>query len=219
MALIVWVAVHGADDNRGAARTLAKLGLGGVVGLIPLVIYHWTTGSLGAWIDDAFLSAFALTELPFFSDARYSRLLLLAISVVLAPPNALAWASGLFWIAVLSLAPITAFLTVRALAAERQTGAARGHLLPFLTSFYALAAVHFQIPVYVMYTAASSLMGLLWFATPRSYSKPILLGLAGFLVTAGLYFQAGQPMTRGYAGIVSGTRVPVVAVPDVPTIG
>ena len=219
MALIIWVAVYGADDNRGAARTVGKLGLGAFVGLIPLVIYHWTTGSLGAWIDDAFLAAFALTELPFFSDARYARLLLIAIAVTSGSPEPWAWASSLFWIAVLLLAPITAFLTMRALASERQTGAARGHLLPFLTSFYALAAVHFQIPVYLMYTAASSLIGLLWFATPRSYSKPILLGLAAFLVAAGLYFQAGQPMTRGYSGTVSGTRVPAVAVPDAPAIG
>jgi hypothetical protein len=219
LALIVWVAVYGADDNRGTARTLVKVGLGAFLGLLPLVIYHWTAGSLGAWIDDTFLAAFALTEMSFFDSARYSNLLLIATAVMIASPEPLGWASGLFWIVALLLAPVTAFLTVRALAAARQPGAVRGHMIPFLTSFYALVAVHFQIPLYLMYAAATSLIGLLWFATPRSYAKPILFGLAAFLVAAGLYFQAGQPITRGYSGIVAGTRVPAVSVPDLPAIG
>jgi hypothetical protein len=77
--------------------------------------------------------------------------------------------------------------------------------------FYALVSVHYQIPNYLFYTAAVSLAGLLWMtAGGPSWRRHLPVGLACALSAIGLYYHAGQPVSRGIWGALAGRQTPLV---------
>jgi hypothetical protein len=68
-------------------------------------------------------------------------------------------------------------------------------------------SVHFQIPVYLYYTAGLSLASLLWLAprvSPLAARASIAVAL--LLSATGVYFHAGQPASRGIRGTMRGER-------------
>jgi hypothetical protein len=88
------------------------------------------------------------------------------------------------------------------------------HPLPFLAVFYGLVSVHYQIPIYLFYTVGIGLAGILWLA--GEFEPPMRRGTAAvvaLLACIGLTYHAGQPLSRGLAGTIAGTRI---AVPDAP---
>lgn len=209
LCLILWALAHGGRDNRAVAVGLVRLSAGGVLGALPLVFYHLAHGSLGSWFNDTFVAALALTDLPFFEHARYVNLLMLALAHVLSPPGAAAFANGLYWIALLLLAAMVAALTLRALVRYGRQSGMRPYAIPVIGAFYAIVSVHYQIPIYLMFSVAVSLAGLLWMTSAQAgFARHATVGLTGFLAAVGLYYQAGQPLTRGVGGIVAGQRAP-----------
>jgi hypothetical protein len=86
--------------------------------------------------------------------------------------------------------------------------------LPFLAVFYGLVSVHYEIPIYLFYTVGLGLAGILWLA--GEFTPPTRWGtaaVAAFLALIGLTYHAGQPLSRGIAGTVVGTRVAVLDAP------
>ncbi len=220
LGIIVWAAMHGRLGNREVAAMLLRMSAGGIVALAPLLTYHLVHGSVTNWLDDTVFSAFTLTGLPFFDHARFAGLLLLAVASVVAPTDMAAFVNGVFWLGLILLAPVLSYLTLRGLwRGGRETGA-RPYLVPVLALFYGLVAVHFQIPIYLMYPAAILLAGLLWIAPagPGRAGVPVA-GFAILLSAVGLYFHAGQPLDRGMSGIVTGVRTPVSAAPGLARAG
>jgi len=209
LSLILWALAHGGRANRDVAVGLMNFAAGGLLATVPLLLYHLAHGSVAAWFNDAFVAAIGLTDLPFFDRARYVNLLMRALATVLSPSGPAAFANGLYWIVLTLLAGVTGTLTLRALwLTGRRTGM-RPYALPVIGSFYALVAVHYQIPVYLLYTVAISLAGLLWLATEHDdFARYGAVSLAAILCVVGLYYQAGQPLSRGIAGIVAGQRAP-----------
>lgn len=207
LALIIWTWRNAAATNRDTLRMIGWLSAGGLAALIPLVAYHAVHGSLLDWIDDTILTAFRLTGLTFFEHARYGYLKQLALLApkILAPTDPAAALNGLFWITILLLAPANGFLIWRRMASAQLSGAL--HPVVFLAAFYGLVAVHYQIPIYLLYSASTSLIGLMWLTTSDGTRARIAVaGLTLFLCAVGLHYQAAQPLGRGLAGIFSGTR-------------
>ena len=209
VCLILWAIAHGGRDNRDVMVGLPRLAAGGVLATLPLLLYHLAHGSVGAWFNDTFVAAVALTDLPFFDRARYVNLLMLATARVLSPSDLAVFASGLYWITLLLLALATAALTLRALVRNGRHAGMRPYALPVIGSFYAIVSIHYQIPIYLMYSVAVSLAGLLWLAPAHAnFGRYAAVALASCLVVVGLRDQAGQPLNRGIAGIIAGQRAP-----------
>jgi hypothetical protein len=219
LALLVWVWFNGAAANRYVLGVVPGLALGGMIAWAPLLIYHLAHGSLGYWLDDTVLSAFRLTGLDFVRQMSFVLYMIQGARQIIAFESVAAVLNGLFWL-LLPLAPagLAGFLFLRL----RRPGA-RGdvlHPLPILALFYALVSVHFQITIYLFYSAGLTLAALLWLTGAGARHggtrqgsglkalAPALLTLA--VSAVGLYYQAGQPVTRGFAGIVAGERVDLV---------
>lgn len=207
LAIIVWATAHGGRDNRDTAILLMKVLAGGLVALVPLTMYHLVNGSIAAWLYDAFVAAVNLTDLSFFERARYTNILLIALPSIAVPQSVAGVLNGLFWIALLMLAIATAVLMLRMLRRDGLRDGARRYALPFMATFHALVAVHYQIPIYLLYTVGLSLAGLLWLGAAHSAAaRHGTVALAALVCGIGLCFQAGQPLDRGLVGIVTGQR-------------
>lgn len=220
LGIMVWAGLRGRCGNRQAATILLRLAAGGLVALAPLLLYHLAQGSLLSWIDDTVMVAFSLTELPFFELVRYYDFLFLAGLSMLAPSSLAVFVNSLFWVVLVLLTPVAGFVLLRRLWRQGAGADARPYLLPMLAVFHAVAAVHFQVPAYLTYTVALTLVGLLWLAAVETRSmRRGAIALTLFLSAVGLYYQAGQPMGRGWSGMVKGERVPLVAAPEIGRAG
>lgn len=220
LGIMVWTGLRGRCGNRLASTMLLRLAAGGLVALAPLLLYHLAHGSLLSWFDDTVVVAFSLTELPFFEYVRYYDFLFLAGLSMLAPSSLVTFANSLFWVVLVLLTPVAGFVLLRRLWRQGAGADTRPYLLPVLAVFHAVAAVHFQVPAYLTYTVALTLVGLLWLAAMDSGSmRRGAIALTLFLSAVGLYYQAGQPLGRGWSGMVKGEREPLVAAPEIERAG
>jgi hypothetical protein len=117
--------------------------------------------------------------------------------------------NGIFWLALVLSPAVLGILVLR----DRVRGGAVIGVdpLPLMAMFYVLVATHYQIPIYLLHAIAPVLLAFLCFggATRRTVMASALLLLSAIAI----WFQAGQPLSRGLAGIIAGTRVALDA-PD-----
>jgi hypothetical protein len=214
LLLIVWTIAHTRVGARDLLGMLGRLARGAAVASLPLVTYHAVHRSLHSWFDDVVLHAAALPDLALFDARHYLHALVVAFLAVgsRAPVPAL---NGLFWITVLCLAALNGVLTFRALRRG-----AHPHPVPFLAVFWAVVSVHYEIPIYLLYSLATSLTGVLWWTSEaRPHRRWWGAGLAAYLIAVGLVFQAAQPLTRLYGGVLTGVRDGNLTRGDLPRLG
>jgi hypothetical protein len=186
--------------DRVMVRQLLRLGCGGLVALLPLLTYHLTQGSLLSWWDDS-VTALARSDLRFLSAPSYAALSLQGLAQALSGGKT-ALFNGFFWFLLPLLPALLGLVTLRALL----RGAAAGRAaLPLVACFFALVSVQHQIPLYLFFSAALTLAGLLYFAAgaPRFYGVGFACAVV-WLSLVGLNYQAGQPLTRTWDEIVAG---------------
>ena len=209
LLILAWALTHLRPPDRVVARLIGWLLAGSVLAAVPLLIYLGAHGALADWLRDSFVTANRMTGLDFISTPGYLDLLALAAENVLRPAGLVAAVNGLFWVCLVAAPPVVGILTLRCLMRARRT-AAYGlvHPLVLTAPFFALVSVHFQIPIYLFFSAAPVLWALLWLAggwPPVARRAAAVLVLA--LSAVGLLWQAGQPLSRGWAGVVSGRSV------------
>lgn len=205
LAILVAIALRTQMDDASAAKSIVALAAGAAVAALPLLAYHLATGSLAGWWQDAAVSAVSLTGIDFFRAASDAKLIVLAMNgLVSLDPRSMA--NGLFWLIVL-FAPL-----VLGLAVTRTVWRRDGPInaLPFVAVFYGLVAVHFAIPIYALYPIGLVLAGLLVMA-PTVVARRGAMMATLFAIVIGLVYQAGEPLTRGLAGIIRGDRVALSA--------
>ena len=192
-------------SNRMVARMLVQLMFGAFVAISPLLLYHLYHGSLFTWFDDTILTAFRLVSLPFMDKASYAALPLVGM-LMSKGLDAGTVVNEIFWIALL-LAPVLlgAMTVARGLSAG---GSAP--LVAHMAVFFAVVSAHYEIAIYLFYSTAMTLCGLLALTDGRH--KRVQGGVAVcvlLLAGVGLWSHAGQPLTRGLAGIAAGERAPI----------
>jgi hypothetical protein len=133
--------------------------------------------------------------------------------MTLTEPSLLGFFSAFYWLTLLGL-PIA----VGVLFWKRASGALAPrdwHPATIVALFFAPVSAHYQIPIYLTYTSCLTLVGLMFLAgSERSIHKVAALA---FLVSAiGLTLHAGQPLTRGFDGIILGKRVSLDAPAGLP---
>ncbi len=205
LALLARLAFRPQAPNREVARIAGTIAAGICLAALPLAAYLLWHGSLRAWAQDVGPAAVALTRLDFFDRSNFAALVYHALRQMVTSPSVPSLLNGLFWATLPLLAAANGFIVLRLLGrgADNATAA-----LPVMSLFYAIVSVHFQIPVYLYYTAGLSLASLLWLAplvSPLAARASIAFALV--LAATGVYFHAGQPASRGIAGLLRGDRV------------
>ncbi|HUF26794.1 MAG TPA: hypothetical protein VMM18_07425 [Gemmatimonadaceae bacterium] len=194
---------------------LARLARGAAAAAVPLVGYHLIHGSIGAWYQDAIVTALAFPRLPFFETSSYAQLIAAGVRSV-ASGDPLAIINGAYW-ALLPLAGAAAGAVLLARLARARAGDAPSAppALAVIAVFYAVVSVHYQIPPYLAYTVGLSVAALIVLS---GGSRAVTGAAAAFAIVA-VVFHAGQPLSRGIEGATAGRRVAVVASESVPGVG
>ena len=207
LAMLAWAGWTVRVGDAQVLVLMGRLALGAALGTAPLVAYHLSNGSVGYWLYDVFVTALALTKLDFFAQPSYGYYLLLGLVNILRFDRFAAVLNGLFWVSAVLLSGVTGWLVLRSLLRDGRQG--RGFQpLPFLAMFCALVSVHFQTAIYLSFSLPLTLAALLWLtADTAEWRSWASIGLTVLLTVVGLFFHAGQPLSRGVAGIAVGQRV------------
>jgi hypothetical protein len=194
-------------------RIIGGLGAGAALAALPLLAYHVAHGSIASWLDDTLAAPAALARLGFLRASLYGWLAVAGLTRLVSwhPTSVL---NGFYW-AVLPLAGAAN----GALVAFRSDATEAGPL-PFLAVFYAVVSVHFQIPAYLHYTVGLSLASLLLLASRGPSARRRIAVCASLALSCiAVYFHAGQPHTGRLAGMLAGTRTPLVPADPLPHCG
>ena len=89
--------------------------------------------------------------------------------------------------------------------------------LPVIAVFYGVVSVHFQIPLYLYFSAGLTLTSILWMA-PAVSSRATRISLVGALGLASIavIFHAGQPTSRSIHAVLRGDRYPAAKASGLP---
>ncbi|MEO3430788.1 hypothetical protein AAFN88_18180 [Pelagibius sp. CAU 1746] len=200
-------------DDRCVLRILLRLTLGGLLAAAPLLAYHFAEGSLGNWWRDTLASIVSIAVSRPAGAPGFGALVLRSAEQVLGGGGA-ALLNGFFWLSLALLPAALGGLLLRALWRGEPAGQAA---LPIVACFFALVSVHSQEPLYLFFSAALTLLALLHLgarAGRRRSLVPAVFCLT--LAVIGLTYQAGQPLTRGWDGIIAGRTKTVVAPSGLP---
>ena len=215
LAILVWQALRVRVADAAAVGMALRLAAGAVVASLPLVLYHVSHGSLGGWYRDVVGSAIGLVGLDFVKTAAYPLYMAAGAAGVVRFESVATVANGLFWL-VLPLVPAI----LGGIVLARVVGGKPIHPLPYLAAFYAIVSLHFQIPIYLFYTAGLTAAGLLYVLSGPSPGRRLVpVGAAIALSAVALVYQAGQPASRGAAGIIAGERVALVPATGLDRVG
>ncbi|MFQ5938766.1 MAG: hypothetical protein ACE5KL_01670, partial [Alphaproteobacteria bacterium] len=148
LGVLAWAWFAAAVANRCVLRLIFRFGLGAAAAAAPLALYQVLYGSLAIWFDDTVMAAMALTELGFMERMSYGIFIDHGIRQIFALETVAGVINGLFWTALTLVAMAHGFLVLRTLSRAGGTGPVL-HPLPFLTVFYAVVSVQYQIPIYL----------------------------------------------------------------------
>ena len=210
VALLLWTLRTTRVTNPNAVRIIARIARGALVAALPLLAYHIAHGSLGAWYRDVVVTAVDFPRMPFFDRMNYGSHLATAFGSVLHGGAAGA-INGTLWVVLTLMGVIVGLVLLRSLARSKGKPAA----LPVLAVFYALVSVHYQIPIYLTYSAGLSLVALLWLARGTRVAAVLTIAIAAVAV----WFHAGQPLSRGVGGLTDGHRIALDEPKQLPRVG
>ncbi|NNE41488.1 MAG: hypothetical protein HKN14_11295 [Marinicaulis sp.] len=188
-------------EFREVVRVAGALTLGSLVPAAPLILFHFFNGSFEMWITDAFIAPLTLVSYDFFDTASYGILPILA-GMGVAEGSASAFFNLIYWI-LMMVAP----MALGAIAARRIWRDQNDELTPIiiLAVFVGLVSVHYEIPIYLYYSAGMIWVGLIA-STNTKFRTPVSIVTISVAFIAA-FFHAGQPSTRGLVSIAHGERV------------
>lgn len=205
LLVLVWLFAKTAAENRQVLRILVEISIGGIVAALPLLMYHLIHGSLQAWLNDTVVSAVGLTKLSFIDQRLYGKLVVAGLHQAFQMSTIGELLNGFYWTILPLLAFANGIVALRFLSSKSGPGQTLP-ALSMLALFYAIVSIHFQIAVYLYYTVALSLAGLMWMVSAKSRLQYAVLALALLLSGIGVYYHAGQPLSGRFADIFGGRR-------------
>lgn len=192
-------------SNHLALDICLKIGIGFLVGLMPIFAYHIWNHSLSSWLSDTVLVAIGFTTLEFFKSASYVELVIDAF-LNLGELNAYSAFNSLFWLGLL-LAPAIYGVT---LVTRLHKGVVNLSPVVYMPVFYMLVSVHYEIPVYLFYSISLVMIALLVLSQDKARDISVVSAGLLYLCGVGLTFQAGQPLARGLEGTLRGDTTQTV---------
>jgi hypothetical protein len=184
-----------------------QTGAGFILAGAPIALFMAINGAFSPWLYDILFSALIINNQDFIAGSSYFDVLVLAL-VNLSQSGVVGIASAIAWIALLLAFPAMGVIAV-AKALSRQP------LSPavILASVWACSALHYQIPVYLMFAVAPVMLALLTLV-----NRPIVLGGVAAVSVWAVLFQAAAPIDRGLASIVASAPYPAYVVSDLPRV-
>jgi len=213
LAALVVIWRHLRISDREVAVMFGTLGMGATLATLPLLIYLLYHGSFAAWLDDVVVVALRLNGLSFLSQPSFAALFVHTVGSVVANPTAGRLSSGMFWLALVAL-PIISGLVLWKRASEG-LDPHQWHPATVIAVFFAPASAHYQIPLYLTYTSCLTLVGLFFLLRSQTAVRAIA-AMSMVLSTVGLLQHAGQPLSRGFHGIIRGDTVTLDVLHGIP---
>lgn len=179
-----------------AVKTAGAVLVGFALAGLPLAILAFSHDALMFWVNDIFVTALLINAQDFIHEQSYLYVVFAAVRAVLAPSGGVALVSGLAW--------LTLILSVPLFGAYASFKYVRSKALPpsvILAVFWTVGGLHYQIPIYFYFVLPAALFGLLMLR-----STPAILGGLMALSCWALVFQAAQPLSRSYQGVIEGER-------------
>lgn len=202
--------------NRLLAQQLLRLGLGGLLALLPLLAYHLAQGSLLRWWDDTVFAAISLAGFNLVDAPSYAALSMQGLEQILSGGGKVALLNGFFWFLLPLLPACLGLVMLRALLSGAPEGRAA---LPLVACFYSLVSMHHQIPFSLFYATALTIAALLFLgATARKIYCVGLVCAVIVLSLVGLSYQAGQPLTRSWDQTVAGKTSGIMTASGLPRV-
>ncbi len=179
-----------------AGRTVMLVLAGFLIAGLPLAISNLSKDAFGFWLNDMLFSALSIHGQDFIAQASFWNLLQMAWQGMLSGAGLVASLSGLAWIFLILTVPALGIIVNRDV-----THVQRCSPTAILAVFWAIGALHYQIPIYLMFVLPAVLCALLILRGTFALSV-IVLAVALWAIA----FQAGQPVERGLTGIIAGER-------------
>jgi hypothetical protein len=203
LAVVLWAWFRTRRSDGEVLTILRDLSIGGILSALPLLAYHLAHGALDDWFRDTFSAAMSLPALEFMKRPGYLMLGILSWRGFHTGELDRVINAGLYTCLLL----ISAVLGVLLFRALVRGGGSSNHPLPVIATFYALVSLHYQVPIYLFYTAGLSLAAIL-LLTAESSTGTRWLGIAVSTMIGGaaLYYQAAMPLSRHLQGMVTGER-------------
>lgn len=185
-------------------RILVMLSLGGAIAAFPLVLYHLAHGSLSYWIDDSVLAPLRMTEFSFFDKRSYMHFLMLSFGKI-DEVGLPALINGIFWILLFATPAYLTFLLWRSKYEFWRRPAA-----PFtiVAVFYGVVSLHYEIFIYLFYSAGFLLAALAIMAEGRQKLAAVLI--ASVAIAVGALYHAGRPAITPFPEGAVGAPAPLV---------
>jgi hypothetical protein len=181
---------------------LTILGVGASVG--PFVLYIANNHDLGLWLENTFVTPFALHEAEYRKIMFFLWLPFFGIREILANQlNPEILLNSTIW-SVLPFASLVLGIVI-----FRSRSSLCREPLPVLALSYGLVAVYYEIPIYLIYTLAPTLTALLFISSYKFERLSIIVAVGLSLVL--FYYHAAQPLERGVLGMLRGARPPTEA--------
>ncbi|MEM9342998.1 MAG: glycosyltransferase family 39 protein [Pseudomonadota bacterium] len=179
-----------------AGRTTLLLAVGFTLAALPVVAKALVEGSFTYWFRDIFVAALAINGQGFIADAQFLDLLSRSFMIAISGHSITATVSAIAWMLLILLVPAVGLMTILRFAKGYPV-----HPAATLAVFWAVGALHYQIPIYLMFVLPAVLLALLVLRP----NVPVL-GVSLALAVWTLVFQVGQPLERGLMGTLAGQR-------------
>jgi hypothetical protein len=203
-AILAWIFVTGQTSNRATIGIVSRLATGAIISAVPLIVYHVVNNSISSWLHDIVITPAALTTLDFFGRNWYAAAAVAGAYQAVSNLETDKVINGLYWAAIPLLPLINGVCVFRALQAKHPV---EDLTLPIIAAFYAVVSLHFQIPIYLYYSAGVCLAAIMWQQAAGSRLRKVMwtTAAAGLAIVATLY-HAAQPYSRTSLQILQGLR-------------
>lgn len=196
--------------DRNATNVLLWLAGGALLALLPLLTYHVLHGSVRSWLDDTVFSAAGMTSLDFLRQGFYDDILMQALRNLLQWREPLVVLHGLWW-CLLLIAPAlvgAAVLILLPRVGRRTNGVP---VWVVIAPFYAVVSLHYQIPIYLYYGVAMTVVAATVLAARKHRSRiaTIVIPVAAAAVAGiSLTTYAARPLYESLDSLVRGDPLP-----------
>ena len=183
-------------DAKAIWRILLPSALGLFIAFLPLAVYLSIKGIWQAWLQDIVILPFSLISMSFFEVWRYSDLLITVSGAINQISNAISTINYLTWIGLVLLPGIAGWIVAKCFFAQLSPNNQHKALPAFVVCapFYGLASLHFEIPLYLIWSIPPLLLAGFWlWGKPGRWQKIGFIGL--MVITIGAQTTvAGAPV-------------------------
>ncbi len=177
--------------NRDVIGFCLWFALGFILSGLPLHLYHFGAGSFLEWLDLTFYRSLNVEWGGAAVAETFGAMPLSILESVVAAGSPRALLNGLFWLVMLFSPMLLGVLLLRKFRLDQE-----GSLPPvaIMASFFAVSALHLQIPYYLFYVSALPMIGVLAIGRNAPGTAGLVLrGLLLVTLVVGLRDHAGRP--------------------------